>query len=286
LLVAAVALISDALNAATTPRDLRSARAGSAGNEAAPTTDPDAIAPTSSSSATTQRAQAQLDRLVRGDEPIDGIPLRTSDRLLPIETIFAPVALVGIDHLALTAAIERSAADWLPLESEITQLARANSGDFGGTAGGGFGGGGFGGGGFGGSALSDSALSDDASDDAFVGGSGGSGTVAALSALRGGDAGTAGASLAVDAIAFRPNGSDGVDSSLRASGSRRHGGDANHTGNGNGGSNGSNGGASHSPRGSGDGPREIVSVPEPSSLLLTALGVTFAARRLRRRAAR
>ena len=226
---------------------------------------------------------------MRADEPIDGMPLLTSDRLLPIE-IFAPIALVGLDDLALIAAIEPTAADWLPLESEITQLARANSGGFGGMAGGGFGGGGFGGGGFGGGgfggALSDGALSHDASDDAFVGGSGGSGTVAALSALRGGDAGTAGASLAVDAIAFRSNGSDGVDSWLRASGSRRDGGDANHTGNGNGGSNGSNGGASHSPRGSGDGPREIASVPEPSSLLLTALGATFAARQLRRRTAR
>ena len=170
-LVAAVVLISDALNATTTPRDSKSARAGSAGTEAAPTTDPDAIVPTSSSSALTQRAQAQLERLVRADEPIDGMPLLTPDRLLPIETIFAPIALVGINDLALTAAMERSAADWLPLESEITQLARANSGGFGGMAGGGFGSGGFEWQSV--ALLSDGALSHDASDDAFVGGSGG-----------------------------------------------------------------------------------------------------------------
>lgn len=280
-LVAAVPLISNALNA-TTPLDSVSARFASASEAGRTITDSDldssvAIVPESSSAdeiALTARAQEHLASLVRTDAPIDGMPLLTSDHGFPIETILAPVVLVGIDDLAMIASIEPAAADWLPMATEATQLARANisgSGAMGG-GGGAFGGGGAGG--FGGGAFSDPS-----SGNEFAGGSEGSGSIAALVALRGGDsAAAAGASYAADVITARSSGS--------ASGSRRQDGDDNDRNNGNhrsnNGSNGSNGGAS---RGSGSGgPNDSTRVPEPSTMLLMAVGAaSMAARRLRRR---
>ena len=139
-----------------TPLDLESSRFASATEAARTNSDPDlnssvAVVPASASDdeiAVTERAQDQLASFVSTDARIDGMPLLTSDRALPMETILAPT-FVGIDDLALIAAIEPAAADWLPWATEVTQLARANSGGSGMGGGGAFGGGG---GGFGGGA--------------------------------------------------------------------------------------------------------------------------------------
>ena len=183
-----------------------------------------------------------------------------------METILAPT-FIGVDDLALIAAIEPAAADWLPWATEVTQLARANSGGSGmGGGGGAFGGGGGGFGGGGGGSLGGGAFTDVAS------GSEGSSGLATLTALRGGGG------IAADAIPVRSNGSDSGDSSPA---SRRDDGDANDRNNGNHRSNNSNGGA---PRGSGNGPGDPTKVPEPSTMLLMAVGAaSLAAKRLRRR---
>jgi len=264
-LVAAVALFTYARQTST-PVD-----AESAGTELAGTLQTDNDAPDFSATnaplslsidaaAASARALAQLDAL-RADTSFDWTAGLTSDSAFSNDTDFSSMTVDGIDDLTLMAAINPLAAGWLSPALEDSPLLRADA------AASRFGGVGFGGGASGGSGGD-------------AGGGSGAGEISGRSA---------GASDAQSTLHTQGAQPPGRGDEERGNPAERSADNNDHGSHANNGSGHRNGGPSSGVARSEDpepSSRESVSVPEPSSLLLTALGATFAARRLRRRTAR
>ena len=265
-LVAAVALFVYA-PPTSAPVDAESADSELAGTVQADNDAPDFSATTaplspSLDAAASARAQAQLDAL-RADTSLEWTAGLTPDSVFSNDADLSSMTVEGIDHLALMTAINPLAADWLPPAIEDSPLLGAYA------AASRFGGVGFGGGASGGSGGG-------------AGGGSGAGEISGRSA---------GASDAQSMLhtpgAPQPPGRDDEERGKAAEHSADY-----------------NGHGSHADDGSGDpkgaaiswvargedpqpGSRELVSVPEPSSIVLMGIGLaSLTATRLRRRAGR
>ena len=265
-LVTAVALFTYALQTST-PVD-----AESAGSELASTVQADSDAPDFSATnapvsspmieaAASARAQAQLDEL-RTDTSLEWTVGLTLDSGFTNDADLSSTTVEGIDRLALLVDGNPWAAEWLPSAIEDTPLTLAN------VAAHRFGGVGFGGGASGGS------------------GGGAAGGGSGAGEISGWSAGASDAQSTLQTPHAQQPGGNNHESGSPSEQSGHNSGDSRADRRGNG-----NDGASFASVGRGfdapPGSRELVSVPEPSSAVLAALGVaSLAATRLRRRAGR
>jgi hypothetical protein len=266
-LVAAVALFTYALQTST-PVDAESAGSELAGTVQADNDAPDfsaAKVPVSSSmiaAAASARAQAQLDEL-RSDTSLEWTAALTLDSGFTSDADLSSTTLEGIDRLALLVDVNPWAAEWLPPAIEDTPLTLANVGAHR------FGGVGFGGGASGGSG------------GGAAGGGSGSGEISGRSA------GASDAQSTLQSPRAQQPGGDNHESGSPSEQSGHNSGDSradDRRGD-------ENDGASIASVARGfdvpPGSREPVSVPEPSSAVLAAIGLaSLAATRLRRRAGR
>jgi PEP-CTERM motif len=264
-LVAAVALFTYALQTSA-QFDAESAGSELAGTVQADSDAPDfsaTNAPVSSSmiaAAASARAQAQLDAL-RTDTSLEWAAGLTPDSGFTDDAGLSSTTVEGIDHLALLVDVNPWAAEWLPIEDTPLTLADVAAHRFGGV--------GFGGGA---SGLSGGGV---------AGGGSGAGEISGRSA------GASDTQSTLQTPRAQQPGGDDHESGRPSERSAQNSGDSradDWRGDG-------NDGASIASVARGfdapPGSREPVSVPEPSSAVLAALGLaSLAATRLRRRAGR
>jgi hypothetical protein len=285
-LVAVVLLLPDVLNA-TTSSNAKSYGAVAATVDAAADSSvpPDsAVAEVSVSSsgdemALAERARDQIASLVSTDDAVDSSAL-TFSTALTTDTDILPPTLEPIDERRLLAGIDPAAAHWLPLASQITQLARADGmapAGFGGVMPGGGGAGGWSGGGASGGSASGGA--------SIAAAGGGAGSDAGSAGIDAGVADISGSREAVDVnatpitLGVRHGGSQDERGEQSSNNARSF--------------DNPNGGGANSRGYFGDGPPGVVqpdggrggttSVPEPATLLLMGVGLTALTMSRRRR---